>query len=56
MKLGVPQATLCSLFKQRETVMAASDGDRKRIRTGKAPVVEATLVKWIDSIWSRNAP
>lgn len=31
--------------------MAASDGDRKLIRTGKSPVVEAALVKWID-----NAP
>ncbi len=25
--------------------MAATDGDRKRMRTGKAPVVEAALVK-----------
>lgn len=28
-KLGVPQATLCSTLKQRETVMAARDGYRK---------------------------
>ncbi len=28
-KLDVPQATLCSQLKQRETVMGAGDGDRK---------------------------
>ena len=55
-KLGIPQATLCSLIKQRETVMAANDGERKRRRPGKAPVVEAALVKWIDNARSRNAP
>ncbi len=33
-KLGVPQATLCSLLKQRETVMDTSDGDRKQMCTG----------------------
>ncbi len=44
-KLCVPQATLCSLLKQRERVMAASDGDRKQMRTGKTPVIEAALVK-----------
>lgn len=54
-KLGIPQATLCSLIKQRETVVAANDG-RKRQRPGKAPVVEAALVKWIDNARSRNAP
>ncbi len=34
-KLGVPQATLCSRHKQRETVMAASDGDRNECARGK---------------------
>ncbi len=48
-KLGVSQAASCSRLKQRETVMAASDGDRKRIRKGKEPVVEAALVKWTDN-------
>ncbi len=38
-KLGVPQATLCRLHKQWETMMAAGDGDRKQMRAGKAPVV-----------------
>lgn len=56
-KLGIPQPTLCSLIKQRETVMNANDdGDRKRRRPGKAPAVEAALVKWIDHARSRNAP
>ncbi len=32
-KVGVPQATLCSLLKQ------------KQMRMGKAPVVEAELIK-----------
>ncbi len=30
--------------------MAAGDGDRKQMRMGKAPVVEAALVKWIDNV------
>ena len=55
-KLGIHQATLWSLIKQRETVMKANDGDRKRRRPGKAPAVEAALVKWIDYARSRNAP
>lgn len=55
-KLGIPQATLCSLLKQRETIMHANDGERKRRRPGKAPAVEAALVKWIDNARSRNAP
>lgn len=38
---GVPQATLCSLLEQQKTLMAASNGDRKLMRTGKAPVVKA---------------
>ncbi len=54
--LGVPQVTLCSQVKQQETAMAASDGDRKRMCTGKAPVVEAALVKWTDNARSHNAP
>ncbi len=33
-KLGVPQAALCSRLKQRETVMAASDGDGKGRHAG----------------------
>ncbi len=49
-------ATLRSLLKQPETVMAASDEDRKRMRTGKTPVSEAALVKWIDNVQSCNAP
>ncbi len=56
MKPGVPQATLCSVLKQQETVMAASDGDRKRMRAGKAPVIKAALIKWIDNVQSHNAP
>ena len=55
-KLGIPQATFCSLIKQRETVMNANDGDRKRRRPGKAPAVEAALVKGTDQARSRNAP
>ena len=47
-KLGIHQPTLWNLIKQRETVMKANDGDRKRRRPGKAPAVEAALVKWID--------
>lgn len=41
---GVPQATSCGLLKQRETAVAATDGDRKQMCTGKVPVVEAVLV------------
>ncbi len=41
-KLNVPHATLCRLLKQRETVMAASDGDRKQLRMGK-------LSSWLKS-------
>ncbi len=43
-KVGVPQATLCSLLKQ------------KQMRMGKAPVVEAELIKWIDNARPRNVP
>ncbi len=28
---------------------AAGDGDRKQMRMRKAPVAEATLVRWIDT-------
>ncbi len=49
MKPGVPQAALCRLLKQRETVTAANDRKRKRMRTGEAPAVEAALVRWIDN-------
>ncbi|XP_048878070.1 tigger transposable element-derived protein 6 [Brienomyrus brachyistius] len=55
-KLGIPQATLCTLLKRRQIVPAANNGDRRRIRSGKAPVVEAALVKWIDNAKSCNAP
>ncbi len=55
-KLGVPQVTLCSLLKQQETVMTASDGDGKRRHMGKATVVEAAFIKWIDNAQSCNAP
>ncbi len=41
MKLGVPQATLCSLLKQRETVTAACDGEEKQMHMGEPPEVEA---------------
>ncbi|KAG7264811.1 hypothetical protein CRUP_005580 [Coryphaenoides rupestris] len=36
--------------------MAAGEGHRKRARAGKAPVVEAALVKWIDNARARNVP
>ncbi len=55
-RLGFPQAALCSLLKQRETVMAARDRDRKQMHRRKTPVVEATLIKWLDNARSRNAP
>lgn len=41
-KLGIPQATLCSLLKQGETVMAAHKR-RKWLCPGNAPVVEAAM-------------
>ncbi len=44
-KLGVPQAALCCLIKQPETVMAASDGDREVKSKGKALEVVTALIK-----------
>ncbi len=46
----------CLVYSNDKKQSAASDGDRKRMCTRKAPVVEAALVKWIDNAWSRNAP
>ncbi len=43
-QLGVTQATLCSWLKQPETFTAASDGDSKQTRMGRAPVVGAALL------------
>lgn len=42
-RLGVSQATLCSLHKQRETAMAASR--QKLLHMEKSPVVEVAPVK-----------
>ncbi len=46
----------CVVCSNNEKQSAASDGDRKQMRMGKAPVVAAALVKWIDNARSRNAP
>ena len=55
-KLGIPQASLRALIKQRGKVLHADRGERKRQHPGKAPGFEAALVKWIDDARSGNAP
>ncbi len=42
------------VYSNKEKQSAAGDGDRKQMCTGKAPVAEATLVRWFAR--SRNAP
>ncbi len=46
----------CVVYSNNEKQSADSDGDRKQMHTGKAPVAEAALVKWIDNARSRNNP
>lgn len=46
---------MSSPFKQLDTVTAAGEGDGKQMCTLGASVVEASLVRVIDNVWSRNA-
>uniref|UniRef100_H3A5L0 HTH CENPB-type domain-containing protein n=1 Tax=Latimeria chalumnae TaxID=7897 RepID=H3A5L0_LATCH len=54
-KLGIPQPTLSKILKDRESIIQ-NEGDRKRMRSGKEPMVEAALIKWIRNARERNAP
>uniref|UniRef100_H3AKG2 HTH CENPB-type domain-containing protein n=1 Tax=Latimeria chalumnae TaxID=7897 RepID=H3AKG2_LATCH len=54
-KSGIPQPTLSKILKDKESIIQ-NEGDRKRMRSGKAPMVKAALIKWIRNARERNAP
>jgi len=53
-RLGISQSALVSLLKNREDIMSR-EGDRKRARTGKDPLVEKAVVTWIKTVRDKNA-
>ena len=55
-KLNVSQSTIQRILKERQEIEGSVNSDRKRFRTGKAPDVDAALIKWIHDALEKNAP
>ncbi len=55
-KLGIQQATLCRLLKNRHDVEGASSSQdsRKHARTGHCPEVDAAILRWIRASWENG--